>query len=410
MLHRSSIPAQPLTCNQKLLEPVVQLAKSSKCPHSDLMPHLVRVISQLWRTMVSGIGEPSILWASPESLIPLRLNAFATLLHVVSSASHHLAKTGLRQLDGSTKWNLTALGKVLSMLFDEHAIMGGPFEDLSVKGEPMKPSPTTSTSKVIPLKKPTMLSRSKTSNEPGMFSAPKPEIIQRFSSEESHKKFDVDAMLQSSRSYEGGKSSELIVNDNDDLLVTSGDSGFKVDSKNDFLSALRVAQSLESNIDVSPKSNTSNRNADLINALGSMGGGQGNRRRWMTLPAMATIQENDTDESRAGAPASTEAPPISRVQEKGDTLDSELILHTAKTKSKQMRVPQMEKSDNISGISSFLDDMTPTMVKIVEEPEKGKEIKPPSDKQKSLPANDDDIESAGSAFLDVISKSIGFQG
>lgn len=48
---------------RKLLEPVVSLTKSSKCPHSDLMTHLVRVISQLWRTTVSGAGEPSILWA-----------------------------------------------------------------------------------------------------------------------------------------------------------------------------------------------------------------------------------------------------------------------------------------------------------------------------------------------------------
>jgi len=48
---------------RKMLEPVVSLTKSSKCPHSDLMTHLVRIVSQLWRTAVSGAGEPSILWA-----------------------------------------------------------------------------------------------------------------------------------------------------------------------------------------------------------------------------------------------------------------------------------------------------------------------------------------------------------
>jgi hypothetical protein len=48
---------------RKLLDPVVSLTKSSKCPHSDLMTHLVRVVAQLWRTAVSGAGEPSILWA-----------------------------------------------------------------------------------------------------------------------------------------------------------------------------------------------------------------------------------------------------------------------------------------------------------------------------------------------------------
>lgn len=48
---------------RKSLEPVISLTKSSKCPHSDLMTHLVRVVAQLWRTAVSGAGEPSILWA-----------------------------------------------------------------------------------------------------------------------------------------------------------------------------------------------------------------------------------------------------------------------------------------------------------------------------------------------------------
>ena len=48
---------------RRLLEPVVSLTKSSKCPHSDLMAHLVRVVAQLWRTAVSGAGEPSLLWA-----------------------------------------------------------------------------------------------------------------------------------------------------------------------------------------------------------------------------------------------------------------------------------------------------------------------------------------------------------
>jgi hypothetical protein len=94
---------------QKLLEPVVNLAKSAKCPANDAIPHLLRIITQLLRTMTCGIGEPSILWASPESLIPLRLNAFASLLHVISSASHYMAKTGLRLLDRDTKWNISGI-------------------------------------------------------------------------------------------------------------------------------------------------------------------------------------------------------------------------------------------------------------------------------------------------------------
>jgi len=50
-----------------------------------------------------------LLVHSPDSLIPLRLNAFATLLHTVSSAAHHMSKAGLRQLDGNATWDITGV-------------------------------------------------------------------------------------------------------------------------------------------------------------------------------------------------------------------------------------------------------------------------------------------------------------
>ena len=100
---------------QRLLDPTVNLSKTSRCSANDLIPHLIRIISQLLRTMTSGIGEPSILWASPDALIPLRLNAFASLLHIVSSASHIMAKTGLRLLDGDSKWNVTGKLSIIDL-------------------------------------------------------------------------------------------------------------------------------------------------------------------------------------------------------------------------------------------------------------------------------------------------------
>jgi hypothetical protein len=113
-LHHVELTSSPC---QKLLEPVVNLSKSAKCPANDVVPHLLRVLTQLLRTMTCGIGEPSILWASPESLIPLRLNAFASLLHVISSASHYMAKTGLRLLDGDTKWNISGIFGLVPFYF-----------------------------------------------------------------------------------------------------------------------------------------------------------------------------------------------------------------------------------------------------------------------------------------------------
>ena len=105
---------------------------------------------------------------SPESLIPLRLNAFAALLRAISSVSDHMTNAGLRQLDGNSKWNLLALGKVLSMLFDEGAIFGGVLED--------PPTPP------VPIKKPSIISkRSQTSNP--VSTSDRPTLIARYASE-----------------------------------------------------------------------------------------------------------------------------------------------------------------------------------------------------------------------------------
>ena len=397
---------------RKLLEPVIALSKSSKCPHSDLMPHVVRVVAQLWRTMVAGVGEPSMLWASPESLIPLRLNAFATLLHTVSSASYHMAKSG-RQLDGNTKWNLTALGKMLVMLFDEQSILGGPLEMPPTPNE-KKTSPATSPlSDAKELKKPAILSsRSKTSDETkSTLVTSKPAIISRFSSEEGHKKFDVDAMLKSSQQYQrdtllsnAGKSEKSGNETDDSNNPTSGDSGFKVDSKSDFMSAL-TATSLDVDSDASP-SKSANRSTDmLLNSFGTSSSSFGpaaNRRRWMTLPsnALATIQENDSGDSRLKLSS------VRRKKEvEGDALDAELILHQEKVKPLQFRVPQVKPSDEAKPMSSFLDDYTPPASIKKEDKEVGEDIL--DNKQRSLPKDNDEIESAGTAFLDTISKQFG---
>ncbi len=204
---------------RKILTPVVNLSKASRCSPTDVMPHLIRVVGQLYRIAVTGTGEPSILWASPESLIPLRLNAFAALLKVFSSVSDHMTNAGLRQLDGNSKWNLLALGKVLSMLFDEGAILGGTLEDLPVDATK---SPTAT-------KKPAIISQRSQTVDAASTNA-RPQLISRYSShpeDDSPKKFDVDAMLQPNFASKGGGDSS-----SEDLPTsTSQSSGFTVDSR-----------------------------------------------------------------------------------------------------------------------------------------------------------------------------------
>ena len=378
---------------RKLLDPVVSLSKTSKCPAFDMIPHLLRVISQLWRTMVSGIGEPSILWADPGSLIPLRLNAFATLLHVVSSASHHMAKAGLKLLDGDTKWNVSALSKTLSLLFDELKLFGGPLEELVQKEEEEKTTQKISppneikgspSSKLLS-KKPSKLTRSKTSNEQG---TPKPKIIQRFSSEETKipTSFDVDAMLRSAQSTQ--KKEETGSN-----VFTSRDMGLKVDTRNDFMSAMREAAASEDAFETETAGN------HLMNSFGSMSNnlGPSNRRRFFTLPAMATIQESESEDNRIVAQESSLASQSSQRSElKGSPLDTELIVHQDRAKPKQFRVPGLERMST----STLTKSETEETVSTARNESKEK-------KHTVLAINDDDIESAGTAFLDKISQTMG---
>lgn len=400
---------------RKLLEPVVGLTKSSKCPHSDLMTHLVRIVAQLWRATVSGVGEPSILWASPESLIPLRLNSFATLLHTVSSASHHMAKAGLRQLDGNSPWDISALARVLSMLFDEGAIFGGgPLEDAQ-HVEP--PSPRKSS---IP--RPAVLSnRAKTTAvDKGKLSS-RPKIVERYSSQDSPKisptkkvevmKFDVDAMLGIGVTPQPANSSTEAVqspgmDSNGTHHITSGQSGFKVDSKGDFMSAL-AASNDEPNLATSlPEKSVAKKTENLFSSAAR--GPAANRRRWMTLPlnALATIEESEGQDTKESVrePSVQRQPSLSK---KSDSMDTEMVLHPGeKKKSKQMRLPQVNPQDSIEPQSSFLDSMVPPA-----ENKRNKEanlLPHDSEKERTLPTDDGTIEVAGTAFLDSIGKSMGF--
>ena len=77
-------------------------------PSHFLLPHFVRILHHLWRTLISGLGEPSLLWANPESLIPLRLQSFAAILYVMSNASAFQTKQGVT-IHG-LQWDLSNIG------------------------------------------------------------------------------------------------------------------------------------------------------------------------------------------------------------------------------------------------------------------------------------------------------------
>jgi len=90
-------------------------------PSHCLLPHFVRILHHLWRTLISGLGEPSLLWANPESLIPLRLQSFAAILYVMSNASAFQTKQGVT-IHG-LQWDLSNIGKFVALWFDENIFL-----------------------------------------------------------------------------------------------------------------------------------------------------------------------------------------------------------------------------------------------------------------------------------------------
>ena len=109
---------------KKLLMSTVDLARPEMCPVSDITLHLMRVCKQLWKVTVVGTGNHDLKWANPAATLPLRVNAFATLLQVLGSSTLFLSKRGVNQLDGKGKFGLLSLSRVMGLLFDEKEMFG----------------------------------------------------------------------------------------------------------------------------------------------------------------------------------------------------------------------------------------------------------------------------------------------
>ena len=336
-----------------------------------------------------------------------------------------MSKTGLRQLDGNSTWDITALGKVLSMVFDEQTIFGGPLEKPIVEERAMMPPNTSDTDGAM---KPSLLLRSKTSDQASFStSTARPQIIERYSSVESPpkcapKKFDVDAMLglkspttsgaadvfqdDESKSQRATRGAEASGNDLPTVAalpppnLTSDAAGFNVDTKTDFMSALTAS------LDASDHGSSTKQSP---NDTRPVTGPAGNRRRWMTLP-LAPIQEDDG----VGVGANRTASQLNPTSSKAVASDMILRHEERNTRSKQFRVPakSQDKKNNsevaADGLTSFLDSLSPPGT--IEKEEKKESSLKIADKQRSLPTSNEDIESAGTAFLDQISKNLGIGG
>jgi hypothetical protein len=362
---------------KKLLISTVDLAKSDMCSVADISSHLLRVCKQLWKVAVVGTGNHDIEWANPAAALPLRVNAFATLLQILGSSTMFLSKRGVTQLDGNSKWNFVSLSRVMGLLFDEKEMFGDNYEEalskdflsaLSGSKEEKKPKRsrprnnrrhvrsnfefvhngeeigtgfddcnTTFGEVSSSGKQKNKLSLSKISSKLNRSDMPeKPDIKQTRSSPLS--------TLELRESLNDGQSESP-----------------KIDTVNDFKNAMQTgSREKEYDDDVYEGKYSGNVvAASWIKAFGGSSGGAS--RRWMTAPApgLSTIEEDTSDDEEQKLSSKNET---RRKQGPLDSLDSEILLSkdakadsTPKRPVKQFRVPKLSSKSSSTNDGSSLD-------------------------------------------------------
>ena len=397
--------------SQKVLTAAIDVCKAELCSHSSLSNHSLRIVEQLLTVMVSGTGEPSLLWANPALALPLRIHAFSTLLHFLHSVSNHLSKFGLKQLDGKTKWNMTTFGAVISVLFDEHKLFStngeGAVEPLDVDTwEPKQEGKK--------LERPKLVQR-KSSGSRG-----------RHARVRSHARSDSDSLIFSSDAI---FSSEILGERSPPRtveMIQTTNFGSDADYSNismtlpaGIIAALNPPETISTKPSfeepalawTEQNSNTASHFHDALamsveieDPLQKFAGGLGlgkKNRKWMTLPsnALATIREdNDVGHNERGAQKAGVAlrsnSPLTGMNT-ASPLDPELVRRGKKTKVKQFRVPKLKKN-------------SPTPESSAPEPP-AYDAPLESQQGKNTLVTDEEIESAGTAFLDVIGKNLGYK-
>ena len=341
LIRRSSLSMSHSDSSQeseRLQISVVDIAKASICPVSGLSDHLLRVISRLWKTIVCGCGEVNPRWANPGSFLPLRVQAFATLLQVLGTTSVYFSKRGVTQLDGSSKWNLILLGRILALVFDEKDLFGETAEEslderflssIRGKGESLNEE-----------RRSNVQSRFGTSNV-YFDAATRADFI---GSNHVYGVLDSQNLISSVSMTPSPKAVGAVSDFNGDMVSSEFDA-IKVDSVTDFRSALKAGfGEIDDDAPIFDGSQTGSKAA--ISLVKAFSGPQGMNRRWMTapVPGLATICEDGDDGGDESS--NVPSPAAVRIQDPMDSLDTELVVRAAKSPVKQMRVPKVSKKSS----------------------------------------------------------------
>jgi hypothetical protein len=382
----------------KMLDSTVALADLQLCPMSKLSSHLFRAMSVLWRCLICGDGEPDLIWANPASSIPLRVHSFATILHLVGTTSLYMAKCGVTQLDGTSKFNFVTLGRVLALLFDERKLFGQQAIEKFDEHHWFSPvmMGTASSSPVSKKSPPKRRGHIRQTYELGndIVPAAATSIVSSFPSTAG----DLATIVKPERTDLMGLPWNFEIEfETSRVTVVPPKPDVKLDTKSDFQSFLRAAEaSYDEEISVSAPARTLQDagvadSKALIQAYGGLTGGI--NRRYMTVPASllpTILEQGDEAPQAADGHGAKQDSALSVSGHPQERVDSDNGQHVQPSSTKQMRRPRVTKGGS-------LDVETEKQLS-------SKETR--SDVQVSLGrvlASEDDMKTMGDAFLDKLS-------
>ena len=377
---------------ESLLGTVAGLARPQSCSTNELTKHLLRISTKLLKTLVMGAGQSAdFAWANPGSMLPLRVHAFGTLLQVLYSASLYMLKSGVTQVDGSSKFDLLTLGSILALVFDEESMFGadmmeilGDF-DLFAKPPELAKVGTLSGKagagllgdaqaeewKEILERRPrhqrnTMeFSRGsadmsdptsktniasfglKTSSLPQLS---KPKAVEmRQSSAPASMSVPSRSLPPPTARPAGKKSSlgiETYVRDLDSTHLSPPSrpkASVKVDSVADFRNNMELGLQSEDGDTVDAPLTESNVTS-IMQKFGGLSGAGKNRWRTAPSPNLMTIKEDEPEVLNEPAPLPLMQSRLGAEESTGDSLDEEMVLGQKKGPSKQFRRPKLKSS------------------------------------------------------------------
>jgi hypothetical protein len=341
MSQLTSIDAQMLEAHALLMSDLDDSVNVDRCPSTEVSKHLFRVLPCIYRCMVSGTGEFSMPWSNPSLMLPLRVRAFSSLLHLLTSMKKLFTANPI-PVHSFTESTSTLLENILCLLFDEQSIFLGAdtmqLENVSRQlfdHELQSPITSDRTNSLVYAEDPASEHNStfsaKTIKSSDTHSCHSDERTTQ-EKPEIDTKFDFQAALKSS------------VQEEDDTITVKRDSGLQV-----------------------------------------TGGSSTTRRRWISPSSslLATIKEDGDrceidDEFGGGESESFRENELMLRDRMGLTDSNNLREFKIGTGVKQMRVP------NITFTGENYDHPNPSIV------------------ERRLPPDDKDIEAAGNSFLDSL--------